>query len=166
MKKLLFYLLLLGFSIHIYGQTEEKLREVVIRATNYKYLNKVDLASAAIPVALLQEKAAAFNVKDSEYYSDFYDTYEVTFYIPDGYILAAYDKNGEILRTVEKYKDITLPMDVVKAIAKKYPNWAFKKDVYLVSYHEDKGVNKKYKITLENGDKKIKVTTDEKGNFI
>lgn len=166
MKKILIYLLLLGFSIHIYGQTEEKLREVVIRATNYKYLNKVDLARAEIPVALLQEKAAAFNVKDSEYYSDFYDTYEVTFYIPDGYLLAAYDKNGEILRTVEKYRDITLPIEVINAVAKQYPNWSFKKDVYLVSYHENQGVNKKYKITLENGDKRIRVTTDEKGNFI
>lgn len=166
MKKILIYLLLLGFSIHIYGQTEEKLREVVIRATNYKYLNKVDLASAAIPVALLQEKAAAFNVKDSEYYSDFYDTYEVTFYIPDGYLLAAYDKNGEILRTIEKYKNVTLPKEVREAIALKYPKWHCKKDVYLVNYHDEKGVNKKYKITLENGDNRIKVTTDEKGNFI
>lgn len=166
MKKILICLLLLGFSIHVYGQTEEKLREVVIRATNYKYLNKVDLSSAAIPVALLQEKAAAFDIKDSESYTDFWDTYEVTFYIPDGYLLAAYDKDGEILRTVEKYKDITLPRDVINAVAKKYPNWFFKKDVYLVSYHKDGGVSKKYKIILENGERRIKVTTDEKGNFI
>jgi len=167
MKKIIIGLLLIGFAIQSFAQIKtEKLSEVVISATNYKYLNKVGLENASVPVTLLEQKVASFDLKNSEFYRDDYDTYSVDFYIPDGHILAAYDRDGNILRTIEKFKDIKLPRAVIESVAKQYPNWIFKKDVYLVSYHDDKGITKKYKITLENGDKRIRVKTDAEGNFL
>lgn len=167
MKKLILGLLAIGFAIQSFAQiVPEKLSEVVISATNYKYLNEVGLTNASIAVEVLESKVASFDLKNSEYYSDDYDTYEITFYIPDGYILAAYDKDGVILRTIEKFKDVTLPREVINSVSKRYPNWVFKSDVYKVSYHDKHGITKKYKITLTNGDKRIKVFTDEHGDFL
>ena len=167
MKKIIIGLLVIGFAIQSFAQIKtEKLSEVVIAATNYKYLNKVGLENASVSVALLEQKVASFDLKNSEFYSDDYDTYSVDFFIPYGHILAAYDRDGNIIRTIEKFKDITLPRAVIASVSKQYPNWVFKKDVYLVTYHDEKGVTKKYKITLENGDKRIKVKTDAEGNFL
>jgi len=167
MKKIIIGLILVGFAIQSFAQIKtEKLSEVVITATNYKYLNKVGLENASVSVALLEQKVASFDLKNAEFYSDEYDTYSVDFFIPDGHILAAYDRDGNIIRTIEKFKDVTMPRAVIESVAKQYPNWVFKKDVYLVTYHDTKGITKKYKITLENGDKRIKIKVDADGNFL
>lgn len=170
MKKIIFGLIIFGLTVQTYGQIKtEELSEVVISATNYKYLNKVGLENVSVPVALLESKVATFNIKDADFYEDEYSTYEVSFYIPDAYILASYDGDGNILRTVERFKDVALPRNVIESVARTYPNWKFAKDVYLVSYHDagDTGkITKQYKIVLKNDDQRIKVKCDEEGNFL
>lgn len=170
MKKLIFGLIILGLTIQTYGQIRtEHLSEVVISATNYKYLNKVGLENASVPVALLEQKVATYDLKSSEFYNDEYDSYFISFFIPEGKILAAYNKEGEIIRTAERFKNIQLPKEVYRKVAKQYPNWIFEKDVYLVNYYdgEDSGtITKKYKITLKNGDKRIRIKCDAEGNIL
>lgn len=170
MKKIIFGLVILGLTIQTYGQIKtEELSEVVISATNYKYLNKTGLENASIPVALLEQKVASFKLKDADFYTDEYSTYEVSFYIPDGYILASYDGQGNILRTAERFKDVALPQKVIESVARTYPGWTFANDVYLVNYHDagDVGkITKRYKILLKNGDDRIRVKCDEEGNFL
>lgn len=168
MRKLIIGLLVLGLTIPAFSQITktEKLSEVVIVATNYKYLNQVGQDEVAIPVKMLQRKVATYDIKTSDFYDDEYDFYSVNFFIPEGKVLAAYDKDGKIIRTVEKYKDIALPKHVVNSVVKRFPGWTIAKDAYLVNYHNEKGVTKKYKLTLENGDKRMKVKTDAEGNFL
>ena len=169
MKKALLILLCLGLSAPTMSQIvkTEQLSEVTVYATNYKYLNNVDSGEvASIPVSMLEKKVAAFNLKDSDFYSDDYDYYQIQFYIPEGKILAAYDKDGNILRTVERFDDITLPVSVRDAVADRFPGWTITKDVYLVNYHQKKGANKTYKLKLENGDETLRVKIDQMGNFL
>ncbi len=169
MKKALLILLCAGLSAPAMAQvvTTEQLTEVTVYATNYKYLNNVETGEvASIPVQMLERKVAAFNLKDSDYYSDDYDLYQIQFYIPEGKILAAYDKDGNILRTVERFNDITLPAAVRDAVAERFPGWTITKDVYIVNYHEKKGANKTYKLKLENGDEKLRVKIDHMGHFM
>ncbi|WP_298368090.1 nicotinate-nucleotide adenylyltransferase [uncultured Lutibacter sp.] len=167
MKKILIGLLVFGFAFQSFAQIRtEKLSEVVIAATNYKYLNKVGLENADVNVSMLEQKVASFDLKNAEFYRDEYDTYAVDFYIPDGKILVAYDKDGNIIRTIEKFNDVALPREVIESVAKQYPNWTFKKDVYLVNYHESGNISKKYKIVLENNDKRIRIKVDAEGNFL
>ena len=52
------------------------------------------------------------------------------------------------------------------AVLDRFPGWVVSEDVYLVKYHETKGVSHTYKITLVNGDKTLKVKLDNKGNFL
>ncbi len=169
MKKLVLGLLAIAWILPLQGQIvkTEKLSEVTVYAVNYKYLNNVNSKEvASVPVDLLERKVAAFDVKSSEFYQDDYDLYRINFYIPDGMILAAYDKDGQIVRTVEKFKNINLPSAVKEAVLDRFPEWEITKDVYHVTYHQDKGVDKKYKLKLENGDKVIRVKVDEKGKFL
>ncbi len=169
MKKVILGLLALVFTAQAYSQIikTEELSEVVVVATNYKYLNNVDSwETASIPVELLQRKVAGFNLKDSEYYDDDYDLYHISFFIPQGKILAAYDKDGKILRTIERYNNIKLPMAVKESIADKYPKWIITKDAYLVNYTDSKGAKKTYKLKLENGGETIRIKIDEYGNFL
>lgn len=169
MKKMVLGLILLGLTTQTFAQIikTEQLSEVTVYATNYKYLNDMNTGEvASLPVELLQRKVAAFNVKDSEFYQDDYDLYQINFFIPEGKILAAYDKDGKLLRTAEKYKNVNLPDVVKKAVLDRFPEWTITKDIYLVQYHDTKGSTKKYKLKLENGDKVLRVKVDESGIFL
>ncbi len=169
MKKILAGLLCIGLTAPALAQIvkTEQLSEVTVYATNYKYLNSIGSEEpAAIPVEMLERKVAAFDLLNSEFYSDEYDLYQISFYIPEGKILAAYDADGKIIRTVERYEDIALPPSVREAVADRFPGWTIEKDVFAVSYHDQKGVTKKYKLVLSNGDKKVRVKLDETGNFL
>lgn len=169
MKKVILGLLAFGLTAQAYSQIikTEELSEVVVVATNYKYLNNVDSwESASVPVELLHRKVAGFNLKDSEFYDDDYDLYHISFYIPEGKILAAYDKDGKILRTIERYNNVNLPPAVKESILDRYPNWTVTKDAYLVNYSDGKGANKTYKLKLENGKETIRIKIDEYGNFL
>ena len=168
MKRLMFVLVVIGLLGQSYAQiiAEEQLSEVVVTAVNYKYLDQVDSKSAAVPVKMLERMVSSYDLKDSELYSDEYETYTVSFFIPEGKIVAAYDKDGKVIRTIEKFKNVKMHKPVMEAVAKRFPGWEVAKDVYLVHYHDTKGVTKKYKLVLTNGDQKIRVKTDEKGNFL
>ena len=166
MKKLIIGLLVFGLTTQFMFSQIIKLSEVVV-SVNYKYLNATDNKETAIPVKMLQEKVALYDVKKSELYSDEYDTYTVSFYIPDGKIVVAYDSNGKIIRTIEKFKNVKLPYSVTKAIVKRFPNWKMVKDVYKVNYHGMSGITKnEYKVKLENGDKTMTVKINDNGEFL
>ena len=164
MKKLVLGLLIFGLTTQLYSQVIE-LAEVEI-SVNYKYLDAVDADITAKPVKLLEDNALNYETNKDDLYDDEYDNYKVSFHIPDGKVVAAYDKDGKILRTIEKYKNIRLPLEVLQAVAKRFPNWAVVENVYLVNYHCDKGTTKEYKIKIKNEDKVVNIKTDEKGNFI
>ncbi|WP_299122581.1 nicotinate-nucleotide adenylyltransferase [uncultured Winogradskyella sp.] len=165
MKKSILVILLLAMSSLVFSQVIE-LKEVEITAVNYKYLSAVDSDETPISVKELEKKVAMYDIKSSEFYNDEYSTYNISFYIPDGKILAAYDKNGKLIRTIEKFKNVKLPKAVSSAIAERFPNWSMVSDVYQVVFHKSNDTAKKqYKVRLENGDKKMKVKLDEKGNF-
>jgi hypothetical protein len=55
---------------------------------------------------------------------------------------------------------------VASTIAQKYSGWSIAKDVYLVSYYESKGITKVYKLILENGNKRMRIKTNEFGDII
>ncbi|SHJ87681.1 nicotinate-nucleotide adenylyltransferase [Maribacter aquivivus] len=169
MKKVLLGLLAIGFTGQVFSQIikTEQLSEVTVFATNYKYLSDMNTKEeVSIPVELLQRKVAAFDVKESEFYQDDYDTYQINFFIPEGTILAAYDADGKLVRTAERFKNVNLPKAVRESVYKRFPGWTITKDIYLVNYQEAKGANKKYKLKLENGEKVVRVKVDEMGNFL
>lgn len=154
-----------AFTVESIAQ-EQVLPEVTVLAKNYKYLKSVDSKTAAPPVVSLERKASAYNVQKSEYYEDDYDSYFITFYLPEGYILAVYDQNGKLLRTAERFRNVQLPLAVSKAVVARHPSWKIIEDTYLVKYEDAQGANMVYKLVLEKGKKRIRVKTNEKGEFL
>jgi len=166
MKKIIIALFIVGLATQLYAQDPIKLPEVVVIAKNYKYLNKTDSKNATLPVKLLQQKVANYDVKSQDFYSESYDYYTVSFYIPEGKIFAEYDGEGNVIRTIEKFKDIALPNEVTTAVVKRFPKWKITKDIYLIRYNEKDGAKEKYKLTLKNGGETLKVKIDGLGNFL
>ena len=164
MKKLILGLLIFGLASQVNSQVIE-LETIELTAVNYKYLNAVDSKEVPVPVRMLEKKVAEFDLKNAEFYTDEYDLYHVQFYIPEGKILAAYDKDGKIIRTVERFKDVKLPEMVRLAIVERFPGWAVAKDVYQVKYH-DGDSRRIWKVVLTNGDKKMRVKLDGYGKFL
>ena len=168
MKKFIIGLFVIGLTSQVFAQIPkvEQLSEVVVTAVNYKYLNAIDSKEVAIPVKMLERKAAAYSVRDAEYYSDDFDFYTVSFYIPEGKIVAAYNAEGEIIRTIERFEDVKLPTAVRDAVAERFPKWEIVNDVYRVTYNQKIGANKSYKLKLKNGDKTMRVKIDDTGEFL
>ena len=168
MKKLILGLFIFGLTTQVFSQVTkvEELSEVVVTAVNYKYLNQTDNKDAAIPVQMLQRKAAAYDVTTKDYYQDDYDFYSVSFYIPDGKLVAVYNPEGEILRTIERFNDVRLPEAVSKSLTERFPNWVAVSDLYRITYKEDKGAKKVYKLKLKNGDKTLRVKVNEDGEYL
>lgn len=169
MKKVLFGLLALGLTAQVFAQVvkTEELSEVTVMAANYKYLKDVKSQEvASVPVQMLERKVAGFDPTSSDFYLDEYDRYNIAFFIPEGKILAAYDNDGKLLRTVERFRNIKIPTAVRTAVLDRFPEWTISKDIYRVSYSDQKGAKKTYKLILKNGDKTLKVKMDEEGNFL
>jgi hypothetical protein len=168
MKKFIVGLFVIGLTSQVFAQITkvEQLSEVVVTAVNYKYLSALDNKEAAVPVQMLERKVAAYNVEDSDFYSDEFGFYYVSFFIPEGKIVAAYNTDGEIIRTIERFEDVKLPVTVRNAVAERFPKWKIVNDVYRVTYNQNKGANKSYKIKLKNGDKTMRVKIDDKGEFL
>lgn len=166
MKKILVVLFLLGLTHPFYAQDPVMLDEVLITSMNYKYLSAVDNKAAPIPVKMLEREAAKFSAEGRELYVDKFNTYSVSFYIPDGKIVALYDDEGNILKTIERFKNVQLPEDVRMAVTERFPNWEIVKDVYQVNYNKRDGATKVYKMKLKNGAESIRIMMDAKGNYL
>ncbi|RYZ50287.1 MAG: nicotinate-nucleotide adenylyltransferase, partial [Sphingobacteriales bacterium] len=94
----IFFLLLLSLgSYPLTALAQDTLPNVTVVSRNYKYLRSVDNQESSQPVRLLERQAAAFDIKNLDIYSEDYETYYISFYLPQGYILAAYDSQGKLL---------------------------------------------------------------------
>ena len=166
MKKLVLGLFIFGLTVQVSAQTVE-LPETLI-TVNYKYLDAVDSDNIPKRVKKLEEEVLNYkNIEQSKLYDDEHDTYSVSFYVPEGKIVAAYDINGKILRTIEKYNNVRLPLVVMQAVSKRFPNWGIVGDIYYIKYHIEKDSLKQvYKIKLTNENETITVKTNEIGMFL
>ena len=166
MKNLFLFLLVCVLSTPLFSQIVE-LETVEVRPVKYKYIYEVVDDDIDQSVKDLQIKLGEFDVTKEDYYNDEYDGYSVSFYIPEGYALASYDKNGKLIKTIERYKNVKLPLSINQALAKRFPNWTLDKDIYKVNYSEEKWESKKtYKLKLTNGKKVMRIKMDDEGNFL
>ena len=166
MKKIALGLFILGLTAQINSQTIE-LAETVI-SVNYKYLNTTDSYFIPSHIKKLKDEVVNYNHKElSKLYDTENEIYNVSFYIPEGKIVASYDSNGKIIKTFEKYNNVRLPLVVMQEISKRFPNWQIVEDVYLIKYQNEKdSLVQQYKIKIKNADKILTVKTDESGTFL
>lgn len=166
MKKILLGLFIIGLTTQVKAQTTE-LAEAVI-SINYKYMDAIDGEHMPTHIQKLKDEVLNYNHKElSKLYDDENEIYNVSFNIPEGKIVVAYDKKGKIIKTFEKYNNVRLPLVVMQAVSKRFPNWQIVEDVYLIKYHNEKdSLLKQYKIKIKNADKTLAVKTNDSGTFI
>ena len=168
MKRIIIIFCLLGITTQIWSQEvqTEELSEVIVMPVNYKYLDQVNNSEAVVPVQLLEKQAASYDLTAQDFFVDEYNYYTISVHIPEGKLVAVYNTEGEIIRTIERFKNVNVPKAVKSSLKSRFPNWHVVKDVYLVTYNVKDGAKKSYKFKLKNGDKVIRVKLDEKGEFL
>jgi hypothetical protein len=168
MKKLAIGLFILGLTSQGFSQNTKSevevvnLKDVVLSTANMNYLAKVLNNTMSDQVKLLEENAAKFDITVLPEYDGHKEAFKTIFRGNEGYIIATYDHNGNILKTSERYKDIALPKNIIKSILREYPKSDFLKVVYTVDYNHQKDVKKTYKIQIikDNLVKNLKISSD------
>lgn len=157
MRKILSVLFILGVLSTIFSQEPGykaqviELEGVVLKPPNFEYLASVQNKHTPATVKVLERKAAYYDLEESPVYDDSYDTYEVFFSHSDGRVIATYDKDGRIVKSFEKFKDIPIPTPISNTVLDAYPDWTISKHTYVVSYYRDKSITKTYHFQIKKG---------------
>jgi hypothetical protein len=172
MKKLVIGLFVLGlsslgFSQNNNGEVKEvTLKDVVLTNVNFSYLEKVQDKDISDHVILLQNEAAGFDVSGNSEFDGRNEPFKIIYRGSKGYIIAIYDNIGKIIKTREQYKDIKLPVYIMKSVLNQYPKSGLLKVIYTVSYNNQKEIKKTYKIQIISDHKKrnLKINTGDNLN--
>ncbi|MBE9489430.1 MAG: hypothetical protein IMY67_03970, partial [Bacteroidetes bacterium] len=143
-----------------------ELETISITNINKSYLDKVQDPTMSVQVKSLENRVSKCDITKSPKYDGRDKPFQAVFKSSKGSIVAMFDKEGKIITTSEKFKNIKLPDPVKIAVFKNHPNWVLLSDTYSVSYHRDKNVRKVYKVQIGNGDLKKKLKIDFSGDII
>lgn len=129
--------------------------DIMTTMLNASYFEDLNAKNTPSVIKELKQQVAKYNISDSSVFDDSEKaTYRVVFKNKQGKLVVIYNNQGEILNSVEKYKNIAIPSDLRIAISKEYPGWAFQENKYSITYNKDNGFNKSYKIELKKGNLK------------
>ncbi len=172
MKKSVIGTLFLGLASLGFSQSSDanfkqvKLSDVTVSPINLDYIDKVREGAISEKVFTMEKKASRYNIKESPFFNNHEETFEIRFSKKNGRITAIYDRNGKIQSTIERYKDLKLPPAVRNSVYKAYTGWTMVGNAYLVSYHSKLGVKKVYKVRMAKGDLQTNVKIDTEGNLL
>lgn len=115
------------------------------------------------PIAFMK---ANFDIQNfmTTYADRNYDSYHITFTSGQGYLKADYDKDGNLVRTYQKFKDILLPLDVRRDLYNATKGWTMTGNKYIASGRGDLLEKEMYTVKLENGNRKQTVKLDPRSN--
>jgi hypothetical protein len=172
MKKLILSLLFLGFI----GPAQT---QILLEEANIEYspvVMKLDPASNML-VLKIEEKSVgefqsnalefvkkSFNVnqlvqqnKDSDY-----DYYNVKFKSAKGHITALFDKEGDLVSSYQKFRDIAIPGNARVQILEKYKGCTFLETTYMANSRGWDIKKEQYRVKIQDGDKvrRIKINKD------
>ncbi|WP_190810506.1 hypothetical protein [Flagellimonas sp. S3867] len=126
-------------------------------STNPKsdYLVKVSEKGQSAYLSALQQRVINFDITKLEEYSiEEPSTYNVVFKEKKASVYAKYDKNGNLVSSIERHVNIKIPSAISQKIAKQFPGWSFEKSIYSVKYHKHSGSERTIKVFLKKGGQK------------
>jgi len=141
----------------------EEVPELVVSAVEEDFPDYAIIEYNALPVEYVE--GDVFINPNIDSYAD-YDTFQIIMKEKGKELTATYDRDGNLLKTTEHFKNVALPYAVSKSIAKEYPNWKFEKDSYDMVQLGNGKAKKRYRVILENHGKKIHVHTNAKGKIL
>lgn len=176
MKKTIIGLFLLGFMSQSYAQKDEVLLTVklqkkevpqmVIRSVEKNHPNLDIVDFMVMPTELVSTVSVKNSIKPVK--GEPYETYIVNFKGKTSLISATYNKKGNLISTLEHFKNKNVPMPIVVGLSHTRPEWSvingYKKMITYTANGEVK--NERFKITIVNGDKIKKIFTDANGMIL
>ncbi|TNJ46414.1 hypothetical protein KFZ70_13345 [Tamlana fucoidanivorans] len=182
MKKLLIILFLFGFTGFVYSQiafnhkptkldTRETFRTKPMAKSNVvntNYHNAIILTTQSDRVKSLEQRVANYNITKQDIFKEKRNTYAINFKDPNynGRINAYFNKEGQLIKSYELFKNVKLPHAIWNKIYNEYPESVIQKTVYRVHYSIVNGTSKQYKVTIIQNNEKKQVKLDGNGNFI
>lgn len=141
------------------------------RVTNAKILNVGDSKYIVLedysgqfmknPIVFMKENFDIHSLIE-ELQGEDYDSYIVEFRNKKGFLIANFDKEGNLESTLQRFKNIPLPLAVSRDLVSNYQGWIATKNLYIASGKEDMIDKELYRITLKNGKstQRVKIIPD------
>lgn len=171
-KSMLLSLVLLGFCNIVNAQRPEtsisyvNLDEIILSPIkNVTYYNAVHDSYAAKGVINLETAAASYDISSSDLYGK-YESYLFIFKNHLGKIMAIYDNEGELVKSVEKFENIQLSEKVRLSLLSEYPGWRLNSTVFKVKYANNKDVERVYHLQIVKDDKKLNLKVNCDGDVL
>lgn len=169
MKKFITFLFVMGCIAMSYSQKVIQLEEAEI---SYNPTAKILFQDYANGIFIVQERyAKQFQANAVKFLVDNFDIYGfmranedqnfddvyVTLKSDSGFLKATYDKNGEIVKTFQKFKDIALPPEIREMVYSAHKDWTMTANTYTAKGKSTSLDKELYTVTVENGKNKEKL---------
>lgn len=170
MKKSVLILTLMTLGLQSYAQEviysatlkKEQVPPVVLNAVEVDFPDYSVDAYDAVP-----EGYDLINVEENmNFDSENLSNYQITISSKNKNIVAYYDEEGALLRTVEDLKNIEPPVAISRSLASTYPCWKVSKTRFHMSKYENGKTKEEYKLVLTKDGKKKHVHTDMNGHIL
>ncbi|WP_373057503.1 hypothetical protein [Zunongwangia sp. H14] len=89
-----------------------------------------------------------------------YDTYVITFENGNGYLQADFDKEGNLTRTFQKFKDIPLPTAISRAVLRDHKGWTITRNKVVARGTGEYIDKATYRMKLEKDGEKQRIKLD------
>lgn len=171
MKLFINVIAVLGMSTLTYSQSIEAKEEfrsdelpaVVIKSAGRDFSVYLPDRNPDAKVRQMQEKFIGYNIgKDHEGY----DEYLVLMQSDEAYLAATYNQNGKLIKVVEKYENVKLPISVMLSVAKAFPDWTIVKDKFLYTQEDGTITDKKYNLKLKKDNDVKKIVVNPQGKIL
>jgi hypothetical protein len=169
MKDLLLVLAFLGSLSMAHGQEGDvnfNRNEIRTAQKESDYLRKVQTAITPQAVSEYRVMAVHYDVASSDLFDGRDALFLVVFRTQKGAIEASYDWSGEVVESIERFRNIALPNKIIRSGMQYHSGWRVVGTNYYVYYLKDRTTRISYSIYISNGSKKKKILLDGEGSLL
>ena len=169
MKYALIALFLFGSLVFTYAQNVDPDTSSVDNNPNNQkqesssYLRQIQTPLTPKSVSEYQVMAVNYDLGQTYLFDGRDDLFLLAFITQKGQILASYNRIGEVVKTVERFRDIALPSPIVRMGMKNHSGWRVIGTNYYVFYMKDKRPKVIYTLRIADGEKRKKIMMDRDG---
>lgn len=104
------------------------------------------------PIKFMNDNFNIFDFKKSQ--KEKYDSYLVDFRSNKGHLLATFDRNGELVKTYQRFKNCKMPVSIRQEIFQNNKGWSIVNYKYFATGKSDKIDKETYTVHLVSGKEK------------
>lgn len=174
MKRILMYSLMIGWALAAYSQHVIELEETELTFVPSAKVIFEDYGNGNLRISeaysnQFENNAIRFLKENFDIHeflrlnkTENFDQVMVLFSSSRGSLKAQYDKNGELVKTFQKFRDLPLPKAVTEQVQHNYRNWSVVHNKYLATSRKDEIVKEKYVIHIQKGSMKDRLVITPK----